>query len=181
MYAESHKVREPMTIMWDKESQSGQVNYKLNFSTKLFLKKHHFQHLKLQLRDFETALLKCVRNVGRSFKLWNTSAGYFTNGANTINGVKVWLIRLGVEPRLHSAQSCLFASPWTVACQAALSVEFSRQKYWGGLPFPPPEDLHNPGIKTCASCIGSGRQILNHWATLEAQVENKQWFIWWAK
>ena len=135
MYAESHKVREPMTIMWDKESQSGQVNCKLNFSTKLFLKKHHFQHLKLQLRDFETALLKCVRNVGRSFKLWNTSAGYFTNGANTINGVKVWLIRLGVEPRLHCAQSCLFASPWTVACQAALSVEFSRQEYWGGLPF----------------------------------------------
>ena len=55
------------------------------------------------------------------------------------------VIRLGVEPRRHCAQSCLFATPWTVACQAPLSVEFSRQEYWSGLPFPTPEDLHNPG------------------------------------
>ena len=30
------------------------------------------------------------------------------------------------------AQSCLFATPWTVACQASLSMEFSRQEYWSG-------------------------------------------------
>ena len=41
----------------------------------------------------------------------------------------------------------LFATPWTVACQAPLSMEFSRQEYWGGLPFPIPEDIPNPGIK----------------------------------
>ena len=41
----------------------------------------------------------------------------------------------------------LFASPWTVAGQDPLSVEFSRQEYLSGLPFPPPEDLPNPGIE----------------------------------
>ena len=35
----------------------------------------------------------------------------------------------------------------SVACQAPLSVEFSRQEYWSGLPFPPLEDLPDPGIK----------------------------------
>ena len=39
------------------------------------------------------------------------------------------------------------AMPWTVAHQAPLSVGFSRQEYWSGLPFPSPGDLPNPGIK----------------------------------
>ena len=42
---------------------------------------------------------------------------------------------------------CNFAMPWTVAHQAPLSMEFSRQEYWGGLPCPPPGDLPNPGIE----------------------------------
>ena len=41
----------------------------------------------------------------------------------------------------------LFVIPWTVAYQAPLSMEFSRQEYWSGLPFPSPEDLPDPGIK----------------------------------
>ena len=41
----------------------------------------------------------------------------------------------------------LFVTPWTEAHQASLSMEFSRQEYWNGLPFPPPGDLPNPGIK----------------------------------
>jgi len=36
---------------------------------------------------------------------------------------------------------------WTVAYQASLSVGFSRQEYWSGLPFPTPGDLAEPGIK----------------------------------
>ena len=39
------------------------------------------------------------------------------------------------------------AIPWTVAHQALLSMGFSRQEYWSGLPFPSPGDLPNPGIK----------------------------------
>ena len=41
----------------------------------------------------------------------------------------------------------LFETPWTVAYQAPLSMEFSRQEYWSGLPFPSPGDLPNPGIE----------------------------------
>ena len=39
----------------------------------------------------------------------------------------------------------LFTGPWTVPYPAPLSTGFSRQEYWSGLPFPPPEDLPNPG------------------------------------
>ena len=41
----------------------------------------------------------------------------------------------------------LFATPWTVACQAPLSMGFSRQEYWSGLSFPSPVDLADPGIE----------------------------------
>ena len=41
----------------------------------------------------------------------------------------------------------LFATPWTLACQAPLSLGFSRQEYWSGLPFPTPGDLPDPGIE----------------------------------
>ena len=41
----------------------------------------------------------------------------------------------------------LFAIPWTVAYQSPPSMEFSRQEYWSGLPFPSPGDLLDPGIE----------------------------------
>ena len=48
------------------------------------------------------------------------------------------------------AQSCpIFVTSWTVARQAPLSMEFLRQEYWGGLPFPTPGDLPDPGINLC--------------------------------
>ena len=47
------------------------------------------------------------------------------------------------------AKLCLtLAIPWTVARQAPLSMGFSRQEYWNGLPFPSPGDIPNPGIKS---------------------------------
>ena len=42
----------------------------------------------------------------------------------------------------------LFATLWTVACQAPLSMGFSRQEYWSGLPCPSPGELPNPGIES---------------------------------
>ena len=41
----------------------------------------------------------------------------------------------------------LFVTPWTVAYQASLSMGFSRQEYWSGLPFASPGDLPHPGVK----------------------------------
>ena len=46
------------------------------------------------------------------------------------------------------AKSCLtLATPWTAACQAPLSMGFSRQEYWSGLPFPTPGDIPNPVVE----------------------------------
>ena len=42
----------------------------------------------------------------------------------------------------------LFVTPWTVAHQTPLSMEFSRQEYWSGQPFPSPGDLSDPGIES---------------------------------
>ena len=63
-----------------------------------------------------------------------------------------------VSRRKHSCFPCesevkslshvrLYATPWTVAYQAPPSMEFSRQEYWSGLPFPSPGDLPDPGIE----------------------------------
>ena len=46
----------------------------------------------------------------------------------------------------------LFATPWTLAYQAPLSMEFSREEYWTGLLCPPPGDLPDPGIEPNVSC-----------------------------
>ena len=53
-----------------------------------------------------------------------------------------------------SCFSCLplFVTLWIVDCQAPLSMGFSRQECWSGLPFPPPGDLSDPGIKP-TSCL----------------------------
>ena len=47
----------------------------------------------------------------------------------------------------HFTRVRLFATPWTVALQAPLSIGFSRQEYWSGLPCLPPGDLPDPGIE----------------------------------
>ena len=53
----------------------------------------------------------------------------------------------------------LFVTPWTVARQAPVSVGFSRQEYWSGLPCPSPGDLPDPGIKpaSLASPVTAGK------------------------
>ena len=47
----------------------------------------------------------------------------------------------------------LFVTPWTVAHQTSPSMEFSRQEYWSGLPFPSPRDLLNTGIDPRSSAL----------------------------
>ena len=83
-----------------------------------------------------------------------------------------WHWWAGILPRActESCFSCVwfFATLWTVACQAPLSMGFSRQEYWRGLPRPPPGDLPYPGIEPVCpallvvSCI-AGR-FFNNWA-----------------
>ena len=54
---------------------------------------------------------------------------------------------LMAESESEVAQSCLFATPWTVVYQAPPSMGFSRQECWSGLTFPSPGDLPDPGIE----------------------------------
>ena len=73
----------------------------------------------------------------------------------------------------------LFATPWTIAPQAPLSVGFSSQEYWSGLPVPSPEDLPDPGIEPrspalqadsllselqgSSSCLKTLKDTCEHW------------------
>ena len=54
------------------------------------------------------------------------------------------------------------ATPWTVACQAPLSMGFSRQEYWSSLPVHPPEGFPDPGIKpeSLASLALAGKFLI---------------------
>ena len=56
----------------------------------------------------------------------------------------------------------VFATPWTVTCQAPLSMGFSRQEYWSGLPCPSPGDLPDPGIKPGSPTLQADSLHLSH-------------------
>ena len=69
-----------------------------------------------------------------SFMSPAVAGGFFTTSATIVKAKSLSRVRL-------------FVTPWTVAYQASQSMEFSRQEYWSGLPFPSPGDLPNPGIE----------------------------------
>ena len=58
--------------------------------------------------------------------------------------------------------SHFFVTPWTVSHQAPLSMKFSRQEYWSGLPFPSPGDLCKPGIKPTSPALQADSLPLSH-------------------
>ena len=59
--------------------------------------------------------------------------------------MSLYMLSVESESQSHSPIQ-LFVTPWTVACLAPLSMKFSRQEYWSGLPFPSAGDLPNPEI-----------------------------------
>ena len=67
-----------------------------------------------------------------------------------------------------------FVTPWTVAHQASLSMEYSRQEYWSGLPFPSPGDLPHPGIKHQKKNLLHCRQILYHLSHQGSPIANTE-------
>ena len=56
----------------------------------------------------------------------------------------------------------LFVTPWTVVCQAPLSMAFSRQDYWSGLPFPSTGDLPHPGIEPKSPALQADSLPFSH-------------------
>ena len=75
----------------------------------------------------------------------------------------------------------LCATPWTVAHQVLLSMEFFRQEYWIGLPFPSPRDLPNPGTEPRSPALqadslltttpGNSIQVLGHKAVTHLRMQ----------
>ena len=65
----------------------------------------------------------------------------------------------------HFSCVWLLVSLWTVAHQAPLSMGFSRQEYWRGLPCPPPGDLPHPGIEPVSSALQADSLLLSHWGS----------------
>ena len=94
--------------------------------------------LKSMIIEVELLIMELLLKPWSSGDLGSFSVSYWHNALQS--GLVV-----GVVQSLSRVQ--LFASPWTVAHQAPLSVEFSRHKYWSGLPFTPPGHLLSPGIK----------------------------------
>ena len=68
----------------------------------------------------------------------------------------------------HSCFRCVWflATPWTVACQAPLFLDFPSQEYWSGSSFPSPGSLPDPGIKPGSPALAGG--FFTNWATREA-------------
>ena len=64
----------------------------------------------------------------------------------------------------------LFATTWTVARQAPLSMGFSRQEYWSGLPFPSPEDLPDPGIEPKSPSLQADSLPVSHRGSLRITI-----------
>ena len=72
----------------------------------------------------------------------------------------------------------LFVIPWTVAHQASLSMGLSWQESWSGLPFPPPDDFLNSGIKPAFPVTPVLRWIPYHWAiggSPKIVLKNNKW------
>ena len=57
------------------------------------------------------------------------------------------------------------ATPWTVAHQASLSMGFSKQGHWSGLPVPTRGDLPDPEIEPASLCLLHWQRVLYHYAT----------------
>ena len=69
-----------------------------------------------------------------------------------------------------------WAAPWTVSYQAPLSMGFSRQEYWSGLPFPFPGDLPNPGIKPGSPALQADVYCLSHQGSPDS-LDVYEWMI----
>ena len=86
-----------------------------------------------------------------------------------------------VHSFVHTVMSDSFMTPWTLVHQVLLSMGFSRQEYWSGLPFPSAGDLPDPEIKLASLCVSRvGRQILYHCAVWETQsiIERRRNPLW---
>ena len=116
-----------------------------------------------------SGIASCMR--GDILPQWSTKWSLGTLADDkwpTEGGVSQLTTQIGISASTMSDS----VTPWTVAHQAPLSVEFSRQEYWSGLPSPSPGDLPNPGIKRVDSFIRYVKEMVSSLVWLDI------WDIW---
>ena len=89
---------------------------------------------------------------GAPLRVWALFADKPQRWSSNESEIFLALLLLGLKPHYAAkvkslSRVGLFATQWTVACQAPLSMGFSRQEYWNGLLFSSPGDLPDPGIE----------------------------------
>ena len=92
-------------------------------------------------------ILFCDKNEKKSYRFCFVSEKILRSCAIWPCFLQIWsCLEMGpwITKRASHCLIQLFATPWTVACHAPLSVGFSRQEYWSGLPVPSLEDFPNP-------------------------------------
>ena len=135
-WATVHRVTKSQT--WLKRlSSSSTILLNLHNSVITILYESYKIHKKLWNYD----LISDMSNYG---KLSTRKARWFSRKGKFIQRIAIWVLQPWCAYSLSHVR--LFVTPWTVAHKAPLSIGFSRQEYWRGLPCPPPGDLPNPGI-----------------------------------
>ena len=122
----------------------------------------------------------CSSNAGSraegQIPAWGTGSYMLGSAAKQTNKQTKTTFRYKMDTCVHAlslSHVFLFATPWTVAHQAPLSMGFSRQEHWRGLPSPPPGDLPHPGIEPTSPALASG--FFYHWAIREAKTDTCPW------
>ena len=117
--------------------------------------------------------LKWITNKGLQYSIWNSAQCYVTAWMERSLGKNGYMYMYDWVPLLYTwnyhnivnwlcvcAQLLrhvrLFTISWTAACQSPLSMGFSRQEYWSGLPFPLPGNLPDPGIEPVSPALSGG-------------------------
>ena len=114
----------------------------------------------------------------------STKSIQWETGLGLLNSVFLWIQDMCAHVLNPFSHVLLFAMLWTVACQAPLSMGFSRQEFWSGLPCPIQEDLPNSGIEPVSLVCALAGWFLTTSTTWEAwkqdiyrQKKNHSWTI----
>ena len=120
--------------------------FKFQFKLKIHLLNHRSYILKYLIATSQ--LMATVLEILESTDMGNFPYHKVLQDSTVLEEHVFQFISLTLKVKVKSlSRVLLFGTPWTVAYQAPQSMEFSRQEYWSGLPFPSPGDLPNPGIE----------------------------------
>ena len=96
-------------------------------------------------------------------ELWCRTNACVQSGGGSITDYREQFVNQAITAKARGLSRVrLFETPWTVARQALLSMEFSRQEYWSGLLYLSPRDLPDPGIKSMSPALQADSLLLSH-------------------